>query len=189
MSSITPLIPQQPAPGLDVPTVGGGTWSLAGQSPENFTMIVFYRGLHCPICSMYLGGLNKLAGDFAERGVDIVVISSDTEERAAEAKEKWGLDNLIVGHSLDLDKAREWGLYISAGKGVGGAGIEEPALFSEPGLFLVKPDNSVYFVTTQTMPFARPAFAELLKGLDFVIAKNYPGRGEVVDHRAAAAAE
>ena len=186
MSTINPLIPQQPAPALEVPTVGGGTWSLADQNPENFTMIVFYRGLHCPICKMYLGGLNQLAGD---KGVNVVVISSDVEERAAEAKESWGLDNLTVGYGLDLDTARDWGLYISAGKGVSGAGIEEPALFSEPGLFLVKPDNSVYFVTTQTMPFARPAFAELLKGLDFVIAKNYPGRGEVVDHRQAAAAE
>ncbi len=152
-------------------------------------MIVFYRGLHCPICSMYLGGLNKLAGEFAEKGVDIVVISSDPEERAAEPKEKWRLDNLIVGHSLDLDKAREWGLYISAGKGISCAEIEEPALFSEPVLFLVKPDNSVYFVTTQTMPFARPAFAELLKGVEFVVVKNYPGRGEIVDHHQAVAAE
>ncbi len=55
MSAITPLMPRQPVPSLDVPTVGGGTWSLSGQTPEKFTMIVFYRGLHCPICSLYLG--------------------------------------------------------------------------------------------------------------------------------------
>jgi peroxiredoxin len=189
MSSISPRIPQQPPPALEVSTVGGGSWSLADQDDENFNMVVFYRGLHCPICSMYLGGLNKLAGEFSDRGVNILVVSSDSEERATEAKEKWGLDNLTVGYGVDLDKAREWGLYISAGKDVSGARIEEPALFSEPGLFLTKPDGSVYFVTTQTMPFARPAFAELLKGLDFVIAKNYPGRGEVVDHNKAVAAE
>jgi len=189
MSAINTLMPRQPAPSLDVATVGGGTWRLADQAPDNFTMVVFYRGLHCPICSMYLGDLNKKAEEFAAKGVSVVVISSDAEGRASEAKEKWGLDNLTVGYGLDLDKAREWGLYISAGKGVTGAGIEEPPLFSEPGLFLVKPDNSVYFVTTQSMPFARPGFGEILKALDFVIAKDYPARGEVIDHTRAAAAE
>lgn len=189
MSSINPLMPRQSAPALNIETVGGGTWSLADQSPENFTMVVFYRGLHCPICSMYLGDLNAKAEQFAEKGVTILVASSDSAERAAEAKEKWGLDKLTVGHSVDLDKAREWGLYISAGKGVSGNGVEEPALFSEPGLYLIKPDNSVYFVTTQTMPFARPSFGDILKALDFVIAKSYPARGEVVDHHQAQAAE
>lgn len=51
MSEITPLMPRQPVPALEVPTVGGGTWRLADQHPESFTMVVFYRGLHCPICS------------------------------------------------------------------------------------------------------------------------------------------
>lgn len=189
MTAITPLMPRQQAPSLDVVTVGGGRWRLADQHPENFTMVVFYRGLHCPICAMYLGDLNKKAAEFAAKGVNVVVVSSDGEARATEAKAKWGLDNLMVGYGLDLTKAREWGLYISAGKGVSGAGVEEPALFSEPGLFLIKPDNSVYFVTTQTMPFARPSFGDILKALDFVIAKNYPARGEVIDHTHAVAAE
>lgn len=39
-----------------------------------------------------------------------------------------------------------------------------------------------YFGTVQTMPFARPAFDQILGALDFVIAKNYPARGEVIDH-------
>jgi hypothetical protein len=37
------------------------------------------------------------------------------------------------------------------------------------------------------MPFARPHFADILGALDFVIAKNYPARGEVVALSAAAA--
>jgi len=28
------------------------------------------------------------------------------------------------------------------------------------------------------MPFARPHFNEILQGVDFVISKNYPARGE-----------
>ncbi len=188
MSTINPLFPRQPVPGLEVATVGGGTWRLSDQKPKNFIMVVFYRGLHCPICSNYLGDLNRKAGDFAERGVDIVVISSDDAERAAEAKEKWGMDKLTVGYGLDLDKAREWGLYISSSRGKTSVGIEEPALFNEPAIYLVQPDGTLYFGTVQTMPFARPRFADILQALDFVIEKGYPARGEVLDHKSSGAA-
>lgn len=187
MSAITPLFPRQAVPALELPTVGGGNWSLADQNPENFTMVVVYRGLHCPICSMYLGDLNQKLEQFAERGVSVFVASSDDAERAAEAKEKWKLDKLTLGYGLSLEKAREWGLYVSAGIGKTSIGIEEPAMFSEPGIFLVRPDGTLYFGSVQTMPFARPAFGDILKALDFVIGKNYPARGEVIDHQAQAA--
>ncbi len=185
MTSISPLFPRQLVPSLDVETVGGGSWRLADQKPENFTLVIFYRGLHCPICSNYLGDLNKKAGDFAERGVNLVVISSDDAERAATAKQDWGMDKLTVGYGLNLDKAREWGLFISTSRGKTSTGHEEPPMFSEPGLFLVRPDGTLYFASVQTMPFSRPRFADILGALDFVIANDYPGRGEVVDHHIA----
>ena len=186
MSLPTPLMPRQPVPELSLPLVGGGTWSLADQTPETFTMVVFYRGLHCPICAAYLGDLNRKAAAFRERGVGIVIASSDGADRAAEAKERWGLDALDVAYGLSLDEARRWGLYVSSGIGTSSIGVEEPALFSEPGLFLVRPDGSLYFGSVQTMPFARPAFGDILKALDFALAKDYPARGEVVEHRTAA---
>lgn len=183
----TPLIPRQPVPDLSLNLVGDGTWSLSGQTPESFTLVVFYRGLHCPVCSAYLGDLNRKAEEFGKRGITILVASSDGEDRAAEAKEKWGLEALDVAYGLSLDEARNWGLYVSAGIGKTSIGIEEPALFSEPGLFLIRPDGTLYFGTVQTMPFARPAFGDILKAVDFALARNYPARGEVVDHEAAVA--
>ncbi len=188
MTAITPLFPRQPVPSLEVSTLAGGTWRLAEQSPQHFTMVVFYRGLHCPICGKYLGGLNAKRDEFAKRGVEILVVSSDDQDRTRQAADQWGLDNLTVGYGLDLDTARRWGLYISAGIGKSSVGVEEPALFSEPGLFLVRPDGTLYFGSVQTMPFARPPFAEVLGALDFVLAKGYPARGEVVDHRPGAGA-
>ena len=32
------------------------------------------------------------------------------------------------------------------------------------------------------MPFSRPSFAEILNGVKFVLEKDYPARGQVVDH-------
>ena len=179
MSDIIPLIPRQKAPSLSLPLVGGGTWTLNETPPRNFTLMVAYRGLHCPICKMYLGGLNKLIEKFAERGVDVVVFSSDVEERASQAVADWGLDAVQMAYGLSLEDARKWGLYISAGKGKTSIGIEEPALFSEPGVFMIRPDGEIFFVATQSMPFARPDLSGLIGAVDFVVANNYPARGEI----------
>ena len=188
MTALTPLYPRQPVPALAVPTVDGGTWRLAEQSPESFTLVVFYRGLHCPICATYLRDLDRKLGAFAKLGVGAVAISSDEESRARQTKADWGLEQLTLGYGLDLDTARAWGLYISSGRGKTSVGIEEPALFIEPGLYLVRADGTLYFGTVQTMPFARPSFGDILKAVQFVLDKDYPARGEVQDHAAASAA-
>jgi len=172
------LMPRQPVPALEVETVGGGRWSLAAQRPEHFTMIVFYRGLHCPVCRRYTSELNGMIEEFTKRGVSVVLASTDARERAEQAKAQWGLPNLTVGYGLSIDAARQWGLYISTGRGATSAGVEEPALFAEPGLFLVKPDRTLYWASVSTMPFARPHFGEISQAIDFVLSKNYPARGE-----------
>jgi peroxiredoxin len=171
------LMPRQPVPALDVPTLAGSRWSAPG-SPERFSLLVFYRGLHCPTCRTYVGELAKLLPDFTQRGVSVIAISGDTEERARQAQADWALGDLAVGYALPLERARAWGLYVSNSRGKTSIGIEEPAQFSEPGLFLVRPDGTLYYGSVQTMPFARPHMRDLLGALDFVIAKDYPARGE-----------
>jgi peroxiredoxin len=184
---INHLMPRQNVPNLEVATVGGGNWKLADSRAENFTMVVFYRGLHCPICARYLKDLDNKLSKFTERGVKVVAISSDSQARAEQAKQDWQLEHLTLGYSLELDKAREWGLYISTSRGKTSTGVLEPDMFSEPALYLIRPDGTLYFGTVQTMPFARPNFAEILGALDFVLANDYPARGEVSDHHALAA--
>ena len=181
MTPLQPLFPRQPVPSLSVPTMSGETWTLSEQKPEHFTLIVFYRGFHCPICKAYLADLEKKLGEFGKRGVEVVALSSDTYERAERSKKEWGLENLTVGYGLGLEKAREWGLYISSSRGKTSAGVDEPTRFSEPALYLVRPDGTLYFGSVQTMPFARPNFREVLGALDFVMSKDYPARGEVMD--------
>jgi hypothetical protein len=70
------------------------------------------------------------------------------------------------------------GLYISTSRGKTSIGIEEPTLFSEPGLFLVRPDQTIYYLAVRSMPFARANFGEMLQAIDFVIKNDYPVRGE-----------
>jgi len=172
------LIPRQKVPALSVQTLDHGTFDVMDDGSERGTVICFYRGLHCPICANYLSELEKRTPDFTERGVKTIAISSDGEERTRAMQDKIGAEALRFGFDLPLAKAKEWGLYISTGRGKTSIGIEEPALFSEPGLFMVTPDTALYYGSVQTMPFVRPHFSELVSALDFAIEKNYPARGE-----------
>ncbi len=172
------LIPRQKVPALTLNTLDHGKFDLAQDDSERGTVVCFYRGLHCPICANYLTELAKRTSEFAERGVKTIAVSSDGEERARAMQAKVGGEDLRFGYGLTLPKAKEWGLYISAGIGKTSIGIEEPELFSEPGLFMVRPDETLYYGSVQTMPFVRPHFSELVAALDIVIERNYPARGE-----------
>jgi len=172
------LFPTQTVPTMVVPTNAHGAFDLARQPAERFNLLVFFRGLHCPLCAKYLKELGGLLPELSKRGVAAIAISSDPEDRSIEMAAKVGVPDLPFGYALPLQTARDWGLYLSKGKGKTSTGVEEPALFAEPGLFLVRPDGTLYYGAVQTMPFARPGFADLMMAIDFAIDKNYPARGE-----------
>ncbi|RMD92916.1 MAG: AhpC/TSA family protein, partial [Alphaproteobacteria bacterium] len=112
-----------------------------------------------------------MADQFAEKGMPIVLVSMDSEERATKAREEWGLEKLPVAYGLTEDQAREWGLYLTDSiKEV------EPAVFNEPGTFWVLPDGTLYLIEIASMPFPRPDL-EILLGRVAAIANGYPPRG------------
>ena len=178
-TDLIPLFPRLPVPPLQVPLIGGGLFEIAAERPQAFSLIVFYRGLHCPICQTQLKDLERNLDAFETRGVSVIAISSDIEKRANETKAAWNLPKLRIGYALSLSTARNWGLFVSTGRSKTSAGVDEPAQFSEPALYLVRPDGTLYFGSVQTMPFARPHFAEILTAIDYVIKNDYPARGEV----------
>ncbi len=167
------LKPGSTAPDLDLPLTIDARFKLSDQSPDNFTMLVFYRGKHCPICKKQLEEIGGRLDDFTSRGINVFAISMDNEDRAMVVDREWETGNLPLAHSLTEEQAREWGLYISEKR----EGSQEPDKFSEPGLFLLRPDRSLFFAVTQSAPFTRPPLDDLLSGLDFVIENDYPTRG------------
>lgn len=172
------LMPRFPVPALNVALTTGGRFVLGANPGDTFDLLVFYRGLHCPLCAKYLLELERLMPEFASRGVQVVAISSDDADRGQQMATKINAQELKFGYGLSLKAAREWGLYISTSRGKTSIGIEEPALFSEPGVFIVRPDGTLYYGAVQTMPFARPQFQDLIGAIDFAVAKDYPARGE-----------
>ncbi|MFT5539981.1 MAG: peroxiredoxin, partial [Alphaproteobacteria bacterium] len=165
--------PRQSVPALDLPLTGGGRYKLGAVPPERFTLLVIYRGLHCPVCSRYMAAFHGMLDDFAERGVEVVAVSADPEDRAIKAKQDWGLANMKVAYGFGIDAARAWGLYISQA-----IKDTEPATFTEPGLFLITSDGKLQMAVLNSMPHLRPAPEEVLKTVDFIIDRTYLARGE-----------
>ena len=164
--------PRTETPDLTIDLVDGKQWTLSEQSPEHFTMIIVYRGKHCPVCKKYLKTLEKHMQDFTDKGVSVVAISANTKELATESVKEWDIPNVPVGYNFPIEEARTWGLFISEGI------KDEPKVFVEPGLYLIRPDRTLYASSIQTMPFARPDLVDILKSIDFVVENDYPARGE-----------
>ncbi len=168
------LTPRQAAPALSFTLTDGNTWTLGKEQPATFDMIVVYRGLHCPICKTYLGELESKLPEFAKRGVNVVAVSTDSQDRAEKAKAEWGLTNLKLGYGLAIADARTWQLYIS-----GSIREAEPAQFSEPGLFLIKPDGTLFYASRSSAPWGRPPLDQMLRGIDVATERKMPARGEL----------
>jgi peroxiredoxin len=167
------VIPGKVVPELIVETVNGMIWNLRDQKPKNFTLVVFYRGIHCPVCKSYLEELNSKIDKFRDKGVNVICISSNSASLAEQTATDWDIDKLTLGFNYSIEDARKWDLFISKG-----INDKEPEMFFEPGLFLIRPDNTLYAASIQSMPFARPKFDDLLKSISFVLNEKYPARGE-----------
>jgi peroxiredoxin len=169
------LIPNRNAPNLVIPRAGGGEWSLAEQHSEKFLLLVFYRGHHCPICRSYLEKLSELLGDAAKHGITVFAASGDTEKLACKSQDEWKIDNLDLGYGMTVEQMNDWGLYLSSA-----IKEEEPAVFGEPGLFLIKPDRTVYYAAYNSMPMGRPNLVEVIEFVGFILENDYPARGEKI---------
>ncbi len=157
-------------PDLSWETVAGERLQPAKQS--GWRMLVVYRGKHCPLCKAYLDTLSGLLGEFEAAGVTVSAVSADPAEKArAEVGEQgW---TFPVAHDLSIDDMRALGLYISDPR----SPQETDRPFAEPGLFVINPLGQAQIIDISNAPFARPDLKGLLKGLQFVMSKDYPIRG------------
>lgn len=168
------LIPGRPVPALSLPLVGGETFDLSAEKPDYLTLVEVYRGLHCPRCKRHLIELSGLMPRFAARGVGVVAISTDPQDRAELAHRQWALGDLRLGYGLGAAVARQWGVYLSAP-----ISASEPGPFAEPATFFIRPNGTLYAANYATTPFARARWSDWLEGLDAARARDYPPRGDL----------
>lgn len=170
------LTPTQTPPALSLPLTGGGSTddlALGSGADGRFSLVVFFRGLHCPVCRKQLAELDRGLGDLREAGVGrVLAVSMETPDRSAQLVQEWHLGDLPVAHSLSEVSTREWGLFVSTSIKDG-----EAPVFNEPGMFVLDADGTLYWSNVSSMPFGRPALHDVIAGLQFAHKAHYPARG------------
>ena len=166
------IIPGKKAPSLNIETISGNIWSLDKHLNKSKCMIVFYRGLHCPVCSVFLKQIESQLLEYKKSNTEVIAVSMDNKEKALKVKSDWSIKNLNIAYGLSEENARKWGLYIS--KSIKEA---ESDIFCEPGLFIIREDGTLYLANTSNMPWARPDLTDFPAKLIFAEENNYPVRG------------
>jgi len=167
------ILPGTNAPNLTFPLLDGCVWQLMDQKPESFSMILVYRGVHCSICRTLLEELNGKIGDFNALGTEVTVVSTDDEERAIRTKTEWNVDHLRIGYGLRIEDALNWRLFISPGY------EKTPPKYSEPGLFLIRPNGELFYASIQSSPFGRSRLNEIKAAIEYAKKVDYPSRGSL----------
>ena len=173
MSHMTPM-PGDKAPPLALKVLGGEPLDLAEDRPAAFSVVFFYRGVHCPVCRRQLEELLGLKADFEALGIAVHAVSMDSRERAERQLGDWAIEGLPIAFEMNEATARDWGLFISSGVKDG-----EPERFSEPGIAVVDPEGTLYALYLQNAAFARPRLTDILAGLKMAIERKFPIRGQV----------
>ncbi|CAN0603472.1 unnamed protein product, partial [Ectocarpus sp. 12 AP-2014] len=151
-------------------TVGEGSVTV-GAPKKRWTMLFVYRGKHCPRCKRFLNKLEAALSGWTDV-MDVVVVSSDTQEKAQADKEEFGW-TFDLAYGLSEPQMRALGLYVSDPL----SEAETTTRFAEPGAFGIRPDGTLMLVDISNGPAARPDLEELLDGMIFNIENDRPVRG------------
>ncbi|KPP88759.1 MAG: AhpC/TSA family [Erythrobacteraceae bacterium HL-111] len=103
------LKPGKTVPALELPLTIGAQYDLAKQRPDNFTLVMFYRGSHCPVCRSYLEQVGSKVETLSEHGINPVAVSMDAQERAMKVDSDWETGDLPLAYAMTEETAREWG--------------------------------------------------------------------------------
>jgi peroxiredoxin len=124
------------------------------------------------VCRAQLAELDRRFDELVEKGIVVVSISGETEERANRMREDWTIAKVPLAYGMSEEQMRTWGLFVSRA-----ITDDEPAVFNEPALFLVSPDGTIYYEAILSMPVGRPRLDDLLSGIDYWTTNHYPARG------------
>jgi peroxiredoxin len=160
-------------PALTLSLVQGGEITLGKASnPQNWQIVIIYRGIHCPICRKYLSRLEELREGFTTAGAELVVASADPIEKARKMVEDSQL-GFPVAYDLSIAQMQELGLDISDPRNAD----ETDRPFAEPATFEINTDGLVHLIEITNTPFNRADLSELLETVEWIRENDYPIRG------------
>lgn len=98
-----------------------------------------------------------------EAGFEVALLSTDSGDKAKAFAEANKL-TVPVGFGLTETQARGLGLYLSKGR----EGTKEPALFAEPGMYVLNSKGQLAVVDVANNPIVRPDLGSLVGTLQFL---------------------
>ena len=99
--------PGQLAQPFQLPLLGGDKITLHQAASNRYQLVIYYRGLHCPVCIKYLTALNGMVDEFNAAGIDVVAASCDPQAKTDAIKTQNKLDKITFAYDLPLEKAYE----------------------------------------------------------------------------------
>ena len=79
------VYPTEQAPALELSTISGEKINLVDVAKDqDFTLVVFFRGVFCPICKMQLQDIEEHYEKLAESNMKVIAVSMDNQENSIE---------------------------------------------------------------------------------------------------------
>lgn len=168
----------KPAAGETIPSFSAtnldGTPLSYNGANGKWGLLIVYRGKHCGRCKKYLNKLENMQGQWRDAGFEIQVVSADTIEKAKSDVQEFGW-TFDIACELSEPDMHKLGLYVSDPL----TPNETDRRFAEPGIYCIRPDNTIQIAAISNGPSARPDLDELLDGMIFTIENDKPARGTV----------
>ena len=164
-----------PFPTITLQPLNGEAIELSPQhNSSDWTLLVIYRGQHCPLCTQYLNELQQHASTLSEAGVKVIALSADSKAQLKAHQQALHV-NFPIAYGLTLEQMQALGLYISKPR----SEEETDHYFAEPALFVINQDNQLQIVELANNPFIRPNLTLFVAGIQWLRDpnNNYPIRG------------
>ncbi len=143
---------------------------------HNKILMIFYRGNWCPHCKKHLGSLQEHLNEFTKKGVFVMVITPESEERTKETAEKWktnfsiihDVDNKIMNDYkvvFEVNKENVSNYYGYVTNKVAAYNVENNNVLPVPATYIIDQNGKISYVQYDPDYKNRSDFSEILKSL------------------------
>jgi peroxiredoxin len=151
-----PVAAGSPLPGFHATWADGSTFDESSFQQNRPTALVFFQGRWCPFCMTQLQELESHHADFAQAGADVVVVSIEDVETAAQTQRDFPHLKVASDEQRELSNAMQL---------VNKASAPDGSDTAAPTVLILDGAGKVQWLHRPTRIITRPSAAELLARL------------------------
>ncbi|NOQ91822.1 MAG: redoxin domain-containing protein [Flavobacteriaceae bacterium] len=142
----------------------------------NKILMVFYRGNWCPHCKKHLGSLEEHLNEFTKKGVFVMVVTPESEDRTKETAEKWktnfsiihDVENKIMNAykvAFEVNEENVPNYYGYVTNKVTTYNVENNNVLPVPATYIIDQNGKISYVQYDPDYKNRSDFSEIIKSL------------------------